>query len=143
MEEKEIHALASEYIPNYRGVFAIDKIPLPKPNKKNAYIINILHSESQEKIGHWIALIINKKDIYIMDPAGKYAVRNKHMINYIKKIGVPVTTNFIQLQPKNSWYCGIYVLNFLYHKLVLKKSFISFINQVRDKINPDKHVCIN
>ena len=99
--------------------------------------------QKQKKIGHWIALIINTEEIIILDPAGKYAVQEKHLKNYILKNGQPLTTNFISIQPKNSWYCGVYVLLFLHHKLVLKKSFQSNINMYKNKINPDKKVCEN
>ena len=143
MEEKEINALASAYIPYYKGVYAIDTIPLPTPNRKNAYVVNILNSKSEKKIGHWIALIVNPNSIFLLDPAGKYSIRNKHLKKYIEKIGHPVTTNFHTIQTRDSWNCGVYVLCFLYHNLVLNKSFASFLNMYRNKENPDKDVCRN
>ena len=143
MEEKEINALASAFIPYYKGVYTIDKIPHPPNKQKTAYIINTLNSKSKENVGHWFALIANKKKIYIFDPAGKFSIYNKHLKKYLKKIGYGVTTNFIPIQPKDSWYCGVYVLVFLYHMLVLKKTFRSYINRYRNTNYPDKKICRN
>ena len=50
MEEKEIDTLASAYIPNYKGVYTIDKIPQPTSKRKCASIINTLNSKSRKKL---------------------------------------------------------------------------------------------
>ena len=140
MEDKTIEIIARKYLIDFKGVYTIDEIPCVKvKNRPNAYIIYIPNNYS--KIGHWVALIEYKNKIFLFDPAGSYAVRNKKIQAYFKRKNLLLITNNSPVQPKSSFLCGIYSLTFLYHVLVIKKSFTSFINSFRNVKNPDLYIC--
>ena len=140
MDEKTIDIIAKKYLINYKGVYSIDEIPeTSAKHNPNAYIIFI--SNNCSKIGHWVALIEYSTKILLFDPAGSYGVHNKKFQTYFKKKNLLLVTNNQPIQPKSSFLCGIYVLTFLYHILVIKKTFTDFITDFRNEKNPDSFIC--
>ena len=140
MERTDVFNLAAKKIPYFRGVYMVDEIPIPS-QKPAAYIINTLTSYSKERYGHWIAIVVTNLYVCVLDSLGLNTKRNKCLSKYLKKIGLPIVTNHINLQPLNSKYCGIYCLVFLFEYINLKKTFSNFVRDIRRSKYPDNYIC--
>ena len=71
MEKAHIDKLAKKRIPYFIGTYDIDNVEPPK-HLPAAYIINTLPTVSKKRVGHWVAMIIEKNEITILDSARKY-----------------------------------------------------------------------
>ena len=141
MESKTVRALGQKYIPNFIGVYNIDNIKIP--NKLPAgYIVNVLSKKTPSHvIGHWVGIVITNNEVYLLDSEGKYALKKYCLKKFLNRIGKPIRTNFFRIQHKNSTSCGIYALVFLYHMLVLRKSFKSFLTLIMKKPSNENLIC--
>ena len=99
----------------FAGIYARDKLPhLKQLNEDQAYILN---SETTKTGGeHWLlAYFIGKtKEVIWVDPYGNPPVFYGHQFNnWLSKFSVNVSKAMIQ--GPHSYYCGLFVLYFLYY----------------------------
>ena len=139
MEWTDVLRLAKK-IPNFRGVYPVDRLPIPS-KVPAVFIVNTITSDSRVRMGHWIAIVVTDLFVYVMDSIGHHTKRNRYLINYLRKIGKPLITNPYDLQPPQSIYCGIHCLIFLYKYVTLKTTFTDFIRDVKQLENSDQYVC--
>lgn len=110
MNTNELNLLGRCTIPNFLGVFAINKIPHYSNNDQFSYIVN---NQSANLPGqHWIAVYIKNNNAYIYDPLGlpPPLMLTKHLHRY------KISYNTQQDQPTASKLCGQFALSFLINK---------------------------
>ena len=135
---QEINYLGN-FIQNFEGVYACDKIPNLKRFKKALLIINLDHH--YERGSHFVALIIDKScenKIVYFDPLG-FNLNNKHIIKTISSISDDYNQITKAIQAPLSNFCGLFCLaacvsNFLKTPLNTFMNLFSSNLQKNDKI---------
>lgn len=104
-----------------KGVFASNTLPQIVTHYPSAFIVNTQPLPMPGE--HWVSIIIRSpSQAEFFDSLGKSPADYNHDIqNFLKKNSVEM-----QLQPRNSDLCGLYVLVFLIARLCFKNS----LNQV-------------
>lgn len=109
----------------FRGVFALDKIPLKIMPRPSLLIIN---TDKSNKPGqHWIAIHIPSRGYAeYFDSYGRPPMQNEFK-TFLKRNTKKYRYNRIQLQSPTSDYCGMYACMFLLYKCC-GKSLLNFTN---------------
>ena len=91
------------------NVKEIEKISTQRHSYARAYIVYANH--------HWLLLVFYPSwTILYMDPLGeKPATYSAHFANWLKSLRWRVGNNLVQIQPKGSDKCGLYILYFMYY----------------------------
>ena len=105
------------------GCYSKDNIPLIRNNE--SIIINTQNSYSN-KIGHWIALTRNNKNIYVFDSFGISYIPKE--INNIYK-NLKIVTNIYRIQDISCDKCGMFCILFVLYKINSKNKFIQFLTK--------------
>lgn len=109
-----------------KGVFASNTLPQIVTQYPSAFIVNTQPLPFPGE--HWVALIMHSPtQAEFFDSLGKSPTDYSQDIqNFLKKNSVQYNFKSIQLQPRYSDLCGLYVLVFLIARLCFKNS----LNQV-------------
>lgn len=109
MNTNDLSHIGHITVPNFLGVFAINKIPTSSVSQFSFIVNNQSHNLPGQ---HWIAVSVKNKKAYIFDPLGLppplmlTSKLNKYNISY----------NMQQHQPTDSNLCGQLALYFLINK---------------------------
>lgn len=116
-----------------KGVFASNTLPQIVTHYPSAFIVNTQPLPMPGE--HWVSIIIRSpSQAEFFDSLGKSPADYNHDIqNFLKKNSVECKFKSMQLQPRNSDLCGLYVLVFLIARLCFKNS----LNQVYALISKD------
>lgn len=96
-------------IPNFIGVFPLDKLPSQHHVPPFNFIVNTDTSNLPGR--HWIAVHVDEWKTVLFDPVGIYypPILCRHVI----KFGRPIVYNWKQYQPITKPICGQYCLAWL------------------------------
>ncbi len=112
MHTREIIKWGKKYIPNFIGVFPVNKLPthLISPS---SFIVNTDTHNLPGK--HWLAVSYNKnKKIYVFDPFGLfYPYLLRHYLHKLPHRGTIYYNNNVMLQNIDETNCGWYCLAWL------------------------------
>ena len=105
------------------GCYSKDNIPLIKNNE--SIIINTQNSYSN-KVGHWIALTRNNKNIFVFDSFG-FSYIPKEINNIYKDFKIII--NIFRIQDVSSQKYGMFCVLFVLYKINSKNKFIQFLTK--------------
>lgn len=110
MNTLEIYKIAMVQIPNFKGVYPIDKLPnLIDLTQGSSIIVNThTHNLAGE---HWIAVYVSVSHVLIFDPLGIFYPRL--LVNRLRNIGKPIKFNKVMIQNPRDTSCGHYSLLWL------------------------------
>ena len=91
----------------FRGVFAMDKLPT---RKKGCYVINT--DDHDEPGSHWVAVFDDGENVEYMDSYG-HPPLDARCLNFL---GDTFSFNTVRLQQQYSNACGFYCVYFLLHR---------------------------
>ena len=126
-----------------KGVFARNNLPTGKIHYPSAYIVNNHTSDLPGE--HWMAIVLESKSHGVFfDSFGKppefYGEELKHFLNcYVKQY----ECFNVQVQPKSSSHCGLFVLTFLMLNLCFKYSLNSIVNIFDSNVYANDHFVFN
>ena len=105
MNTCNLQEIGSRLVPNFAGVFAVDKVP--HYNSSYSFIVN---NQSSNLPGqHWLAVSIKNNNAFIFDPLGLPPPSQlTHQLRAYK-----IHYNTEQYQPTNSTLCGQFALSWL------------------------------
>ena len=100
-------------IPNFMGVYALDKLPTNIiPQQQQRYFNFVVNTDTYNLLGtHWIAVHVDRHKIYLFDPMGIYYP--PLLCKYVIRFGKPIVYNWKQFQPITEKTCGQYCLRWL------------------------------
>ena len=134
MNEQHFNSLLKD-VPNYLGSFAADELNEVKITK-NPTLLVVNYDERSDTGSHWIGVAIFLKHVYICDSLGGIAPTkniSQGWINFLYLLSR--TRNLVitkQLQPKQSAFCGLYVVTFI--KEMSQNSFSDFLRLFTDDL---------
>lgn len=120
---------------NFLGVYPSDSIPKITNIDDKAIIFNL--SKHTEPGTHYIAVIFKRKKIYYFDSYGK-PLKNKYILNNLRKFNIPIFYHTRSIQHKDSIFCGLFSLAYIKAILKNKKTpynFFSMFNNPPNKQN--------
>ena len=111
MRADELWKMGKLYVPNFMGVFPLDKIPKNIQTPANFIVNTHTHNLPGE---HWLAISYqNGGIVYAFDPFGfYYPPMLKYFLNKMKRTK-PVIYNKIQYQDIHEKTCGLYCIAWL------------------------------
>lgn len=112
LNEYDLFRIA-EYIPNFRGVFMLNELPL-RPKNVECGIVNL--DKSCGPGTHWVAYYKNHNQAEYFDSYGD--LRPPYEI--IDYLGTNIKYNYNRYQKDNSVICGHLCLKFLFEKIIYK-----------------------
>jgi hypothetical protein len=113
MNSNEINKFVDEkFIPHFLGVFAADELEILPYECKGLLVLN---TEISSKDGeHWVALYIDKNNIFYYDPLLIDFHRSEYIIQFLEKMKRNFVFNEIRIQTQFSEKCGNHCLVFCY-----------------------------
>lgn len=118
MYTREVKKLGDRYVPNFIGVFPLDR--LPRKFKLKTSVNFILNTHTHNLPGeHWLAVSFQKSKmtLYAFDPFGhKYPQILKSYLTKVKQLArlpANVVYNKIQYQELHEKSCGLYCIAWL------------------------------
>ena|SRR5271154_2556173 len=106
------------------NVYSADELDFIKPSKifPTLYVINT--EQSNVKYGHWICMYrASRTECEIFDSFGTSIAYENNKDSLCKLFTSATKTNNIVLQSGNSTVCGYYVLHYIFHRVLKKRSF--------------------
>jgi hypothetical protein len=113
----------------FHGVYPADATPNIKHILRKQDNISIIFnlSNHDEPGSHYVAVLITRTKIFYFDSYGK-KLTNKHIKKFLIKFNQPIYYHVIPIQHKNSIFCGLYSLAYLYSTQILKMNFTKFFD---------------
>ena len=109
MHTSELRAMGVEYVPNFIGVFPLDRIPATAKMTSSNFIINThTHNLPGE---HWLAVSISNGVGFAFDSFGFYYPES--LRSYLRKRCGKVHYNTHQYQEIHEKTCGLYCIAWL------------------------------
>jgi hypothetical protein len=128
MDSNEINTIVRQIgITNFLGVFAVNELISIPPKTEGILIFNT--EPAQENGQHWIAICINKTNVFYYDSLNTDFYLSEHVVHLFQQMRKTVFLNNIQIQTNNSDHCGVHCLVFCFvmSKMGNLNSFKSFL----------------
>jgi len=112
MHTREVWKLGKKYVPHFRGVYPLDKMPKSLVAPSNIVINTHTHNLPGE---HWLAVSYQKSGlIYAFDFFGLYyPTLLQNYLQRLKRRSGPVKYNRTQFQEVHEKTCGHYCIAYL------------------------------
>lgn len=129
--------LSSSY---FGGMFSIDQLTFPLPNRNAFFICNTDVYKNKGK--HWVVIYFNKNDKFIeyFDSLGKKP--SKEFINFMSQSGKPILYNVKRIQSSISDACGFFCLYFI-HLRCRHINFYSIVNNFSSNLKQNEKYAID
>jgi hypothetical protein len=111
MHTRELWNMGEKYVPNFIGVFPLDKLPARLKSPSNFIVNSHTHNLPGE---HWLAVSYKKEGVvYAFDSFGRYYPHI--MRNYLQRLKrhCAVHFNLEKLQEPYEKNCGLYCIAWL------------------------------
>ena len=113
MDSNEINTIVRQIgITNFLGVFAVNELILIPPKTEGILIFNT--EPAQENGQHWIAICINKTNVFYYDSLNSDFYLSEHLVHFFQQIRKTVFLNDVQIQTDKSDNCGVHCLVFCF-----------------------------